>query len=381
MSDSEVLMDMTLAIDALSAVSGGGLSVSKGLIQSLGNIRPGWRILVLATGEQALPDSLPPNIELLEFDVAIRPMRRWAIEQLVLPGRLAREDVGIILLLGGFRIFGSRIPQVSVWQNAHVWSPATSTQSMRLRTYIAAQRIVMRATVPRVASNIFLSRDSANRCQSSFGLSMSRVETAPIGLDERFTHQTSVPDRDQRAPFILCVGDIYEHKRFELAIDALAHLDFKHRHLELWIAGRNLDQRCRDQLDAQVERSGLQNRVRFLGHVDSSRLVDLYRTASLFVTSTRLETFGLTPIEAMACGLPVVACPESAVPEVCGEAARYAEPTGPAIAAAIHLLLTNSVEWNATRDRGLERSRAFAWPLVAERYASILEGVLEGSSE
>ncbi|MBK7949407.1 MAG: glycosyltransferase family 4 protein [Deltaproteobacteria bacterium] len=367
-----------VAIDALSAISGGGLSVARGLCESLAVARPTWTLLMIASHDDALPSPSPANVEPMRPASAQSTLRRWRFEQVALPRVFSRRDVGAVLLLGGFKIFASDCPQAAVWQNAHIWTPTVASHGWKLSAYIALQKIVMRATVSRVGRNVFLSADSADRCRRSIDLPETSVEIAPIGIDARFYSNTALPrpfaDRD---PYLLAVGDVYAHKRFELAIEALAALGDRGAGIELRIAGRILDPPYHARLVDRIEQSGLHERVRFLGHVPRERLIELYGSGLALITSSRLETFGLTPIEAMACGLPVVACAESAVPEVCGDGADYAsEATGVALAQQLERLLSNPADWQDLQRRGLERSRRFAWPVVAERYARILESLI-----
>lgn len=367
-----------VAIDALSAISGGGLSVARGLCESLAVVRPSWTLLMIASNGEALPSPCPSNVEILHPDSARSTLRRWFFEQVTLPRLLARRNIAAVLLLGGFKVFASDRPQAAVWQNAHIWTQPAARHPRMLAAYIALQRIVMHATVSRVERNVFLSADSVERCRQSIDLPAESIEVAPIGVDALFYSNTTGPRGfAQRMPFLLAVGDVYSHKRFELAIDALAALGARGAGIELRIAGRILDVPYHARLVERAEHRGLRDRVRFLGHVPREHLIELYRSSLALVTSSRLETFGLTPIEAMACGLPVVACAESAVPEVCAEGADYArEASGAALAEQVGRLLANPGDWQDLQRRGLDRSRRFAWPVVAERYAEILESLI-----
>ncbi len=300
------------------------------------------------------------------------------LEQLLFPSILSHRGIDAVLLLGGFKIFGSGIPQIAVWQNANLWERGAEAQPVSLQCYIAVQRMLMRASVGRVAGNIFLSHDSARRSARCIRGEMHRPLVIPLAIDEKFRGVRPLLGRATRRAVLFCVGDVYPHKRFELAIDALAVLSEEFPDLELHIAGRTLDEKYYRQMCDFVEKRDLSPKVKFLGHVPREELMGLYQSASLLIATSRLETFGLTPVEAMACGLPVVACEESAVPEVCGEAADYAPPSGQEIARVARRLLVDESKWAAAQQRGLRRSRDFSWPLVAEQYASVIESILTG---
>ncbi len=93
-------------------------------------------------------------------------------------------------------------------------------------------------------------------------------------------------------------------KRFDLLLDAFAHAFSGHQQVRLKIGG---DGPLRFQLERQVEALGLQEQVEFLGELDRNGVRDLFQNAQVIVSSSEVETFGITLIEAMACGKPVVA--------------------------------------------------------------------------
>lgn len=369
-------MNIRIALNALSAVSGGGVSVARGLCTALARIRPNWRFLLFASREEAVSDQLPGNVETLLFPGLQSATKRWRFEQLRLPRILSRAHVDAMILFGGFKVFSSRVPQIAIWQNAHIWTPTTEAQPIGLRAYIKLQKLAMLSTTSRVALNVFLSQDSADRAREARSIREHRIAVLPIGLDDDFSNQEVPPSRFERDPILLAVGDVYAHKRFEIAIDALADLRSTNSELELWIAGRILDHRCHKHLVDQIERRSVANRVRFLGHVPRGDLIRLYRRAMVLIATSRLETFGLTPIEAMACGLPVVACPESAIPEVCADGALYADPIGNSVADAIGRLFSDPGQWSEQQQRGHRRAVQFTWPIVAAQYAALIESVM-----
>jgi glycosyltransferase involved in cell wall biosynthesis len=110
----------------------------------------------------------------------------------------------------------------------------------------------------------------------------------------------------------------------------------------------------RPQFAAEQRLDGL----RLLGHVDDTLLPGLYAGAEAAVVPSLHEGFGLTCLEAMACGVPVVAANAGALPETCGDAATYVDPTDPdAIADGVRRALGNE----ALREAGPRRARAYGW--------------------
>ena len=88
------------------------------------------------------------------------------------------------------------------------------------------------------------------------------------------------------------------------------------------------------------------------------------------------EGFGLPPLEAMACGCPVIVSKTSSLPEVCGEAACYVDPYNvESIAEAMYKVATDENFRNHLREKGLERARAFSWDKTAQGVYEVLKAI------
>jgi glycosyltransferase involved in cell wall biosynthesis len=189
------------------------------------------------------------------------------------------------------------------------------------------------------------------------------VEAAvvPGGVDERFR-----PDADPEParaalaltrPYVLTVSSRIARKNLS-ALDATADRLAAHG-VELVAAGGE-----RPQFRAPGAAA-----VRALGHVPDDHLPGLYAGARAFVLPSLHEGFGLTCLEAMACGVPVVAARAGALPETCGDAARYADPRDPeAIADAVEAALGD----DALRAAGPRRAAAFTWQRTVAELDALL---------
>ncbi len=110
------------------------------------------------------------------------------------------------------------------------------------------------------------------------------------------------------------------------------------------------------------ERKGFPNGVRYLGVVPREDLASLYSGASLFLFPSFYEGFGLPPLEAMACGTPVLTSNRGSLPEICGPAADYVDPTDPeALANSARRLLESPSQRDELRRRGFENVKRFRW--------------------
>ncbi len=162
-------------------------------------------------------------------------------------------------------------------------------------------------------------------------------------------------------PFVLYVGNIKPHKNLERLIDAFGQvraggLD----DLRLLIIGDELSKY--PPLRQAVHRHQLDKYVRFLGFQPHDTLACFYRLARAFAFPSLYEGFGLPPLEAMACGTPVVTSNVSSLPEIAGGAALLVDPYDPAsIAEAVTRAVTDEPLRAEMARRGLVRAREFSW--------------------
>ena len=117
-------------------------------------------------------------------------------------------------------------------------------------------------------------------------------------------------------------------------------------------------------------------RVILTGHVDDETLRDLLSVARVAVLPSIEEGYGLTAIEAAACGVPVVATRYSAIPEVLGDAALIVDPLDiDGLAGAITMLLRDEAAWAVLRARSVERARDLTWARAADQLAAVFREV------
>ena len=117
------------------------------------------------------------------------------------------------------------------------------------------------------------------------------------------------------------------------------------------------------------------------GPLTDADLPALYSAADLFVFPSLYEGFGLPPLEAMACGAPVVCSNAASLPEVVGDAAVTVDPYDvEALAQAMHRVLTDSVVRDDLRAKGLARAAQFTWERTAQETMKVYQSVLGGAS-
>src|SRR5216683_7698658 len=123
-----------------------------------------------------------------------------------------------------------------------------------------------------------------------------------------------------------------------------------------------------------VTKLKLENKVRFLGRVSELELITLYSMADVFAFPSFFEGFGVPPLEAMACGAPVITSNTSSLPEVVGDAALQVNPhnTGE-LANAINRLLEDQALQEELRQKGFARAQLFTWPKAASKMLAVYQ--------
>ncbi|MBI5885815.1 MAG: glycosyltransferase family 4 protein [Deltaproteobacteria bacterium] len=175
--------------------------------------------------------------------------------------------------------------------------------------------------------------------------------------------------------YILYVGTHHPRKNLKRLIEAFAMI--KPKGVRLAITGAMEERRL--DLYETPERFGVQERVVFTGPVREEDLPALYSGATIFVIPSLYEGFGLTPLEAMACGAPVISSNLTSLPEVVGDAAMTFNPLDvEALAGCMQTLLNDGALRASLREKGIARARLFNWKRTAEQTLGVYCDALSG---
>jgi glycosyltransferase involved in cell wall biosynthesis len=236
------------------------------------------------------------------------------------------------------------------------------------RAYLAWHARVGLAAARRARAVITVSEFSRRELIELAGLDPGRLTVIPGGVSERFTPgpqsaTTTPPGR----PYVLTIATADARKNLAALAPAAAALD--RLGIDLAWAGDS-----RPYFAGTAAPAGL----RQLGYVAEADLPGLYRGALAFVLPSRYEGFGLTCLEAMACGIPVVAADRAALPETCGDAALLVDPDdAEALTAAVLAAATESSTRATLRAAGLSRAAEFTWHRTATRIHALLVDLAE----
>jgi glycosyltransferase involved in cell wall biosynthesis len=242
-------------------------------------------------------------------------------------------------------------------------------------SFTAAQRWHLRAHTPhavRVARAVItVSEHSAADLRARFPYAAAKVQAVPNGVSARFRPVTDAAalaafrERHGLGPgrLIAYLGTLQPRKNVELLAAAFGRVASALPDAELVLAGR-----IRPGYRPNLPRE----RVRLIGPLPDAELPLFYGTVSVLVNPSLYEGFGLTLIEAMACGCPVIALRRSAVPEVTGDAALLIdEPSEAALADALLAIVGTPATAASHRALGLLRATEFSWARAARAVESV----------
>jgi len=216
--------------------------------------------------------------------------------------------------------------------------------------------------------------------EARFPLATTRIRVVPLAPGERFI---PLPPEDCLAvlarhglahgDYLLFVGNVEPRKNLVALIDAYGRMRKGiPRAPRLVIAGsagwKN------EAIHEAARTSPVAADIRFLGHVPDADLPRLVNGAVAFVYPSLYEGFGLPPLEAMACGTPVITSNRSSLPEVVGDAALVVDPDDrAALADAMARVVSDAALREDLRARGLARARGYTWDETARRTIAVYE--------
>jgi len=283
--------------------------------------------------------------------------RRVYWDQIRAPALAARAGADVVHFTGG--TLPLRRPRRTVLTlHDLAWLRAVNKGRAYVRWYFGA----LQPRLARGADALVVDTEvGRSDVAAGLGIDPARIFVAGAGVDDSFF---SLQRRPDDPPFALCVGTVERRKDLATAVRALARVP------ELRLISVGPFTPYADEVRAVAAQLGVSERVELRGYVDAATLRDLYARAAVLAFPSRYEGFGLPPLQALACGLPVAAARIPVVVEVLGDCAAYADPGDVDALAAAFKSALDGVPADRV-ERGRTRARSFTWSSVAQRMMDV----------
>jgi glycosyltransferase involved in cell wall biosynthesis len=241
-------------------------------------------------------------------------------------------------------------------------------------------------SIRRAVQIIAISSFTRNQILERYPVAPNKVRVIPLAADERF-HKIDDPTALRRVlrrygidfDYILYVGEISERKNITRLVQAYGGLKKKDqlaRRKLVLVGKRTADTEC---MVSEVKRLHLDSQILFTGYVPDEDLPFLYNGASVFVFPSLYEGFGIPPLEAMQCRVPVVASSATSIPEVVGNGALLFDPYNVEdIADKLDQVLNQKADLDRLLQAGLKQAGQFSWEASARKTIALLESVVQG---
>lgn len=341
------------------------------------------------------PD-FPPNVE-----ARFVPSGNPAVEAASAEGRRSIRDLSRMS-----RALSARGLDCLVFPTVYSYVPVWSRAKKVVVLHDVIPELFPALTLPNFSSRMFwriksalarlqadalvtVSDYSKNLIVDQFNVSPERVHVVSEAADPVFhklsEQQIASLNRIQGwiagSPFLLYVGGFGPHKNLALLIEVFSRLQQEpaHRDIRLLLVGENRKESffsVVNQLQVQIERLGLEQRVIFTGYLPDEELAGLYNRAQALVLPSLMEGFGLPAVEAAACGCPVIATTASPLPGLLGPAGIYIDPDQPeALQGALRNVLSSVDLRRAMCQAGLLTSANLTWLAAAGQMQSVLQSL------
>ena len=288
-----------------------------------------------------------------------------AWEQLVLPGLVRDANPDVLFAPGYTAPVRGGVPLVlAVHDVSYFAHPEWFSWREGTR-----RRFITRRAAARAARVLTLTQFSKDELVRHVRVPPSRVQVIPLGPSGL---GSAAPGATAREPLVLFVGSILARRHVAELVAGFGRLAQRHPDLQLIIAG---DARGvgRHELGERIRHAGVSDRVTVAGFVTDDALAALYARASAFAFLSSYEGFGLTPLDAIAAGVPPVVLDTSTAREVYGSAAHYVARADPALVeAALDRVLFDGPTRAALAEAGPAVLARYSWDRTARATLDVM---------
>ena len=377
---------MRLFIHALGASAGGGLTYLRNLLSQWAG-RTDVAVTLLAGESSVGMIGTASNLEILATGMENRStLSRFWREQSEIPALIRKAGAEVLLSAGNFAVWNSPVPQILLSRNSLYTSPDFSCDLRRRGEYrmwldtrlkgFLARKSIQRADLTLAPSEAF-----ARELRAWSG---HEVGVLHHGFDRDYFFRKdgalspAIQSRlreTEGAVRLLYVSHYNYYRNFETLLRAVALIKERRTSNKIRLLltcelapGKNPGRYRTDEASALLQELKIEEDVVQLGAIPYDQLHHLYRSCDVYVSPAYTETFAHPLVEAMACGLPIVASDLDVHREITNGAALFFEKFSPAdLADKVMQLLDSSSLQADLRQQGLRRAESFSWKSHAER--------------
>ncbi|WP_407291192.1 glycosyltransferase family 4 protein [Stutzerimonas zhaodongensis] len=241
------------------------------------------------------------------------------------------------------------------------------------RTFRAMYRTLTPILLARTKALITVSEFSRREIAAHYGYPADSICVVPNAVDARFQPFCAEQCPRESTPYLLAVSSPSAHKNFARMVAAFLSIEGQ-QDVELRIIGDSNRIFSGSLHDVAGSR-----RIRMLGRLTDEELVEAYQGAAAFVFPSLYEGFGIPPLEAQACGCPVIAARAASIPDVLGDSALYFDPLKvKEIAQSMQRILQDEALRQDLRQRGKENVARYCWNISANQVSRLIDQAFTG---
>jgi len=364
-------------------MSGVGIYVYN-ILKSLAEILPTQKITALFLKDEVPQDfKVIPNIDWIETDVDYENHIKNEIWENTTLVKIAKQKKTDIFFGPAFLIPWVKTPfKKVVTIHDFIADKFPQNYTFLFRHYI---RIITRLSSKFADAIIAVSENTKKACTEIVKVHPNKIKVIyeapspifkPLTQEEKLGFPINLP-----TPFILFVGNLEPRKNlitlvkgFEIAIEKY---NIPHH---LVIIGK-IHKNSREIIAYLRKSKILSQRIHIIPYVEMEKIVFYYNSAEMFIFPSKYEGFGLPPLEAMACGLPVISSNIDVEKEILGDSAAFFDVGDAEQLAALMVKIYRDEEFrNNLKERGLNHSKSFSWETSASKIFKLFIGLMESNS-
>ncbi len=290
---------------------------------------------------------------------------------LFLPSELKKHNCSVLFVLGGV-FFNKIVPTVSIFQNILPFiKDETKKYNFFERIKLLIQKKIYINTFSKSDGLIFLSNFSKKILRKEISFNKKKITTIPHGVSEIFKFRNR--QLNKKLIKIIYVSKIDIYKNQIKIIYALSKLKNKFN-FNLLLVG-SFDYNNKKILIDKINKLNMNRDVKILGKVNYEKLPNLYDKSDIKIYASKSETFGMTMLEAMKCGLPVLSTKNQISEEILSNAGFFCKNTVDDIKNGLIKIIKNKKHLKSKIRRGVKISKKFKWKLTSKKTFKFLENL------